>query len=57
MSPRSIRHPLLILALARPQVDKGLSEREAMGINIMFVLDFSGTMKTKAPNITNPVSM
>jgi Ca-activated chloride channel family protein len=38
---------LLILALARPQVDKGLSEREAMGINIMFVLDFSGTMKTK----------
>ena len=37
----------LILALARPQVDKGLSEREAMGINIMFVLDFSGTMKTK----------
>lgn len=38
---------LLILALARPQVDKGLSEREAMGINIMFVLDFSSTMKTK----------
>lgn len=38
---------LLIGALARPQVDKGLSEREAMGINVMFVLDFSGTMKTK----------
>ena len=38
---------LLIIALARPQVDKGLSEREALGINIMFVLDFSGTMKTK----------
>src|SRR5262245_8335149 len=38
---------LLLIALARPQVDKGLSEREALGINIMFVLDFSGTMKTK----------
>jgi Ca-activated chloride channel homolog len=38
---------LLIVAFARPQIDKGLSEREAMGINIMFVLDFSGTMKTK----------
>lgn len=38
---------LLMVALARPQVDKGLSEREALGINIMFVLDFSGTMKTK----------
>lgn len=38
---------LLIAAFARPQVDKGLSEREAMGINIMFVMDFSGSMKTK----------
>ncbi len=38
---------LLIAAFARPQVDKGLSEKEALGINIMFVLDFSGTMKTK----------
>ena len=38
---------LLIVALARPQVDKGISEREALGINVMFVLDFSGTMKTK----------
>jgi Ca-activated chloride channel family protein len=38
---------LLILALARPQVDKGLTDREALGINIMFVLDFSSTMKTK----------
>ena len=37
----------LILALARPQVDKGLADREALGINIMFVLDFSSTMKTK----------
>ena len=38
---------LAIVALARPQVDKGTSTREAQGINIMFVLDFSGTMKTK----------
>ncbi len=38
---------LLIGALARPQVDKGLTEREALGINIVFVLDFSSTMKTK----------
>ena len=38
---------LLIIALARPQVDKGLTDREALGINIMFVLDFSSTMKTK----------
>ncbi|HWB06983.1 MAG TPA: VWA domain-containing protein [Verrucomicrobiales bacterium] len=38
---------LLIGALARPQVDKGLSEREALGINIMFNLDFSSTMTTR----------
>ncbi len=38
---------LLIGALARPQADKGLSRREALGINIMFVLDFSSTMTTK----------
>jgi Ca-activated chloride channel homolog len=44
---------LLICALARPQVDKGLSEREALGINIMFVLDFSGTMKTKDFSLDN----
>ena len=44
---------LLIVALARPQVDKGLSEREALGINIMFVLDFSGTMKTKDFSLDN----
>ena len=44
---------LLIIALARPQVDKGLSEREALGINIMFVLDFSGTMKTKDFSLEN----
>ncbi len=37
----------LIIALTRPQVDKGLTDREALGINLMFVLDFSSTMKTK----------
>jgi Ca-activated chloride channel homolog len=45
-----LRYPalaLMIVALARPQVDKGLSQREAMGINIMFVLDFSSTMTTR----------
>jgi Ca-activated chloride channel family protein len=44
---------LLVVALARPQVDKGLSEREALGINIMFVLDFSSTMKTKDFSLEN----
>jgi Ca-activated chloride channel family protein len=44
---------LLIVALARPQVDKGTSEREAMGINIMFALDFSGSMKTRDFSLDN----
>lgn len=38
---------LLLLAMARPQVEKGLSDDDAKGINIMMVLDFSGTMKQK----------
>jgi Ca-activated chloride channel family protein len=38
---------LLILALARPQVEKGLSDVDAKGINIMLVLDWSGTMKKR----------
>jgi Ca-activated chloride channel homolog len=38
---------LLLLAFARPQVEKGLSDYEAKGINIMLVLDFSGTMKKR----------
>lgn len=38
---------LLILAIARPQVEKGLSDYEAKGINIMLVLDFSGSMKKR----------
>lgn len=37
----------LILALARPQMEQGFTERETMGINIAFVLDFSSTMKTR----------
>lgn len=35
---------LLIAALARPQIEKGYSDFEAKGINIMLVLDMSGTM-------------
>ncbi|MEI7729379.1 MAG: VWA domain-containing protein [Verrucomicrobiota bacterium] len=38
---------LLLLGLARPQVEKGMSDVEAKGINIMLALDFSGTMKKR----------
>ena len=38
---------LLIAAFARPQVEKGLSDFEAKGINIMLALDWSGSMKKK----------
>ncbi len=38
---------LLLLALARPQVEKGLADDDAKGINLMLVLDFSGTMKQR----------
>jgi Ca-activated chloride channel family protein len=38
---------LLIAALARPQVEKGLSDLDARGINIMLVLDWSSTMKKR----------
>lgn len=38
---------LFLLALARPQVEKGNSDDDAKGINIMLVLDFSSTMNTK----------
>lgn len=37
----------IILGLARPQRDRGYSEREAEGINIMFVLDFSSSMNAE----------
>jgi Ca-activated chloride channel homolog len=38
---------ILILALARPQLGKSLTEVEASGIDIMVVLDVSGSMLTK----------
>lgn len=38
---------LLLLALARPQVEKGMKDVEAKGINIMLVLDFSSTMNKR----------
>ena len=38
---------LLIVALARPQVEKGVSDAETKGINIMMVLDFSSSMTKK----------
>jgi Ca-activated chloride channel family protein len=38
---------LLLLALARPQVEKGAGDDDAKGINIMLVLDYSSTMNTK----------
>lgn len=47
MAMRYLALALLILALARPQVEKGLSDFDARGINIMLVLDWSGTMKKR----------
>lgn len=38
---------ILILALARPQLGKSLTEVQASGIDIMIVLDVSGSMLTK----------
>ncbi len=38
---------ILILALARPQLGKSLTQVEASGIDIMVVLDVSGSMLTK----------
>jgi len=37
---------LVILALARPQVEKSETREDTRGINLMLVLDFSGTMRT-----------
>lgn len=37
----------IIIGLARPQRDRGFSEREAEGINLMFVLDFSSSMNAE----------
>src|SRR5438270_1687958 len=47
MAMRYLALTLLICALARPQVEKGLSDVDAKGINIMLVLDWSGTMKKR----------
>jgi Ca-activated chloride channel family protein len=44
MLMRLVALTLLVLALARPQVEKGLEDVESKGINIMLVLDFSSTM-------------
>ena len=38
---------IFIFALARPQLGKSLTEVEASGIDIMLVLDVSGSMLTK----------
>ena len=38
---------LLIVAVARPQVEKGLGERDAKGINMVLALDYSGTMNRR----------
>ncbi len=38
---------LLIVAVARPQVEKGLGEKDAKGINMVLALDYSGTMNTR----------
>jgi Ca-activated chloride channel family protein len=47
LTGRYLALALIVVALARPQVERGLTEREATGINIVLVLDFSSTMKTK----------
>jgi Ca-activated chloride channel family protein len=47
LAMRYLALALLIAALARPQVEKGLSDVDAKGINIMLVLDWSGTMKKR----------
>ena len=36
----------LVLALARPQIEKAETREDARGINLMLTLDFSGTMRT-----------
>ncbi|MEM6823277.1 MAG: VWA domain-containing protein, partial [Verrucomicrobiota bacterium] len=38
---------LLILAIARPRVDQGTKPEESEGIDIMFVLDYSDSMKAE----------
>lgn len=50
---RLIALTLLILAIAKPQVEKGMSDYESKGINIMLVLDFSSTMKKRDFTMNN----
>lgn len=38
---------LVVLALARPQVEKAETREDTRGINLMLALDFSGTMRTR----------
>ena len=38
---------LLVVALARPQVEKADTREDSRGINIVLALDFSGTMRTR----------
>jgi len=38
---------LLVLALARPQIEKSETREDSRGINLMLDLDFSGTMRTR----------
>jgi len=44
---RLVALTLLVVALARPQVEKSQTREDQRGINIMLALDFSGTMRTK----------
>ena len=41
------RSTIFVIALARPQLGKTLSQVQASGIDIMIVLDVSGSMLTK----------
>ncbi len=43
---RLVALAFLVLALARPQVEKAETREDARGINLMLTLDFSGTMRT-----------
>ncbi len=38
---------LLVVALARPQTEKGQTREDARGINILLALDFSSSMRTR----------
>lgn len=38
---------LIVVALARPQLEKAEAREDTRGINIMLTLDFSGTMRTR----------